>query len=133
MAQKSFPRSLRSPQQVSQDFSLYAEKAYANVWSKGYELGKLMLAFSQGQLLAKIKPKAHLRKRRSQKKKVASFFNARLSASYWMGTISCSPIMVKFASLSASKKYNPIKAIRRVRSLRDSRKRFMQRKGKHKF
>lgn len=115
MAQKIFPRSLRSQKILSQDFSFYSENNYSSVWAKTYQLAENLLTFSQKNLLYKNKRKGSGNKRPAKKKKLPSFLNARLSVSNIMGSYKISPILFKFAHQTFSKKYNPIKAMYKIR------------------
>ena len=109
MAQKIFPRSLRSPQWISQDFTFFSEKSYANVWAKGYEVAHAFLGFAQKNLLYKKKRKIRAGQRSHKRKKVPSFFPARFFLCQKAGIFQGSPLLFKFAHGSLSKKYNPIK------------------------
>lgn len=117
MAQKIFPRSLRSTKLLSQDYSFYSEKLYPTVWANGYKLSNALFSFSQKNLLEKIKPKNKNNKRPKKKKKSPSFLGTRSYCSNWMGTFQYSPILFKFQRHSLSKKYNPIKTARKPRLL----------------
>lgn len=115
MAQKIFPRALRSQKLLSQDFSFYSEKNYSHVWAKSYQLAENLLSFSKKNLLYKNKRKAGSNKRPGKKQKLPSFLNSRFYVSNLMGTFQISPILFKFAHQSFSKKYNPIKAVYKIR------------------
>lgn len=115
MAQKIFPRSLRSQKLLSQDFSFYTENNYSKVWTKTCQLAENLLSFSQKNLLYKNKGKMGGNKRPAKKKKIPSFLNTRLHVSNLMGTFKVSPILFKFAHHTFAKKYNPIKAIYKPR------------------
>lgn len=113
MAQKIFPRSLRSTKLLSPDFSFYGEETYSKVWIKGYQIANALLSFSQKNLLYKKKTRGG--KKPGKKKKIPSFLYVRSCASNLAGTFSYSPVLFKFPHLSLSKKYNPIKALRKKR------------------
>lgn len=116
MAQKVFPRSLRSPKYLSADSSFYAENAYPLVWAKTCEVSNLFLTFCQKNLLTKLKNKTSQNKRAGKKKKMQTFISTRALTSNWMGTFHYSPILFKFSNASLAKKYNPIKTKRKTRS-----------------
>ena len=129
MAQKIFPRSLRSTKLCSIDLSFYSEKNYPVVWANSYILTNALFDFSQKNLLKKIKPKSKQSKRPKKKKKNASFLNARFCSSSWNGILQCSPILFKFQRFSLSKKYNPIKIMRKARPfMKKSKKQFFFKK-----
>lgn len=115
MAQKIFPRSLRSQKLLSYDFSFYTENNYSKVWAKTCELSENLFLFSQKNLLYKNKTKKSGNKRPTKKKKLPSFLTSRLYVSNLMGTYKVSPILFKFAHQTFSKKYNPIKAVYKTR------------------
>lgn len=115
MAQKIFPRSLRASKMLSPNFAFYAENTYANRWAQIYEFTMNLFAWSQKNLLYKIKRKAGSRKRPSKKQKMQSFTNSRFLTSNWMGTVNISPILFKLAHHSFVKKYSPIQAMRKIR------------------
>jgi hypothetical protein len=127
MAQKIFPRSLRSQKLLSQDFSFYAENNYSEVWAKSCQLSENLFLFSQKNLQYKNKNKAGGNKRPTKKRKLPSFLNSRLYVSNLMGTYKVSPILFKFAHQTFSKKYNPIKAVYKIRRTKrkDVKKRFL--------
>jgi hypothetical protein len=112
MAQKIHPRFLRFNNILSSDFSFFSDKAYAALWANGYNIKNALYCFSLKNLLYKNKPKASINKRPSKKKKqpVPSFIHARFYISNYMGALKFYPILFKFANMSLSKKYNPIKA-----------------------
>jgi len=115
MAQKIFPRSLRSQKRLSQDFSFYTEKNYASLWAKSYELATRLLVFSEKNASYQMKRQKFNVKRRAKKRQLLNFLNTRLTMSNWIGPLKVYPILFKFAHLSFSKKYNPIQALRQVR------------------
>lgn len=115
MAQKSFPRSLRSQAQLSADFAFFSENAYARVWKQTHQLLNALWMWSQKNLLTKTKRKAFLKKRPGKKQKLPTYLTARWQASNQVGTYQISPLLFKFAHASFAKKYNPLKAMRRVR------------------
>jgi hypothetical protein len=115
MAQKVFPRSLRSQKILSTDLVFYDENNYASVWAKTYQMASNVLAFSQKNLVSKKKRKIGAQKRPSYKQKTPTFLNTRWILANWMGTYQMSPVLFKFEHQSMSQKYNPIKAVYRVR------------------
>jgi hypothetical protein len=117
MAQKTFPRSLRSSKLLSQDFSFYSEKTYPSVWAKALELTHVLFAFSQKNLLLKSKTKKTPSQRSGRKKVWPSFLGARpYTTTNGLGVLRCSPILFKFSQQSLSRKYNPLKTVPLARS-----------------
>ena len=115
MAQKIYPRSLRSPRRLLPDLAFYAEKTYTKVWTTTYQLLNHLTLFHTKNLVASSKRK-HLRSKRSgQKQKVPAYFPVRWCVSNQGGLYQVAPVLFKFAQHSFSKKYNPMKAMRRVR------------------
>lgn len=108
MAQKIFPRSLRSGQLLSQDYSFYSENHYSKLWAKGYEVLNFLFSFSQKNLLYKGKRKGAFQKRPGKRKKIPSFLQTRFYLSNILGLFQCSPILFKFVHGSLAKKYNPM-------------------------
>lgn len=115
MAQKVFPRSLRSQKILSSDLVFYDENNYASVWAKTYQMATNVLAFSQKNLVSKKKRKMGAQKRPSHKQKTPTFLNSRWILANWMGTYQMSPVLFKFEHQSLSQKYNPMKAMYKVR------------------
>lgn len=116
MAQKIFPRSLRSHQWLSHDFSFFAEKGYSSVWAKTYELTNAFLTFGQKNLLAKSKSKNHPNPRLGKSKKSTTFLKTRtVSITDGFGTFRCSPVFFKFSQRGLLKKYNPLKTASKTR------------------
>lgn len=115
MAQKIFPRSLRSQRQLDPDFSFFSEQAYARVWMNTYQLANHLWMWSQKNLLSKTKRKGFLTKRPGKKQKLPTFLTARWHASNLGGTYRMAPFLFKFPHHSFSKKYNPLKGVRRIR------------------
>ena len=76
MAQKIFPRSLRSQKLLSQDYSFYSEKLYAKLWAKGYELASHVHEFAQKNLSYKIQRKLGVSKtpRSAKNRKMPTFW-----------------------------------------------------------
>lgn len=117
MGQKIFPRSLRTQKKLSQDFSLFSETTYPTDWAKTYLLNTKLLAFSQQNLLYKIKRKTNTSKRKKmgKKRKFPNFLISRNSMNNLIGTLKLSPILLKYAHKSIDKKYNPIKSLHKIK------------------
>lgn len=115
MAQKIFPRSLRSDRRLLPDLSFYAEKTYAKVWTTTYKLLNQLDLFHFKNLVAFSKRKNLRSKRFGKKQKVPAYLPVRWYASNQMGLYQIAPVLFKFGRYTFSKKYNPMKAMRRVR------------------
>jgi hypothetical protein len=116
MAQKIYPRSLRSQKQLFPDVSFFSENHYAKVWAVGWNTLNQMLQWSQKNHLYKNMRKKKTQKRSSKKQKLFSFLNTRIYMSNMTGSYSMCPILFKFAYQSFGKKYNPMKALRKNKS-----------------
>lgn len=114
MAQKIFPRSLRTPILVSNNFSLYSDSFLTSMWSKSYQLLYKFYNLSLRNLIAKKRRKFG-RKKKSRNKMLSSFSLSRFSVLTQNSQIVISPILMKFANRSFSKKYHPIRAILKTR------------------
>jgi hypothetical protein len=115
MAQKIFPRSLRSQRHLDPDFSFFSEHAYARVWMKTSQLMNYLWMWSQKNLVSKTRRKGFMAKRPGKKQKLPAFLTARWHASNLVGTYHIAPLLFKFAHHSFSKKYNPVKGMRKIR------------------
>lgn len=114
MAQKIFPRSLRNQKLLSNNFSFYSDLFYANEWKKSYILLYNLYYFSLKNLVSKKKRKLGRRKG-SRKRILSSFIINRFFVSNQNPMIKISPILMKFANQSFSKKYHPIRTVSRFR------------------
>lgn len=113
MAQKIFPRSLRSQKLLSSGFAFYSERYYFPIWSKIFQLTDAVLSFSQRNL--RYRNLRKWAKRPILKRKLPTFLTANVIASSGNQYYKISPILFKFASKSESHKYNPMKALFRIR------------------
>lgn len=113
MAQKIFPKSLRSQKLASTGLSFYSEGAYFPIWSKLNQLMDSVLSFSQRNL--RYKNLRKWAKRPVKRRKLPTFLPANVMASALGPHYKISPILFKFASKTESHKYNPIKALYRIR------------------
>lgn len=129
MAQKISPRSLRTVELLSNNFSLYSDYFYANVWKKSYMLLYNLYSFSLKNIILKKRRKFGRRKG-SRKKSVPSFILNRFFLSNQNPVLTISPILIKFANQSFSKKYNPIRISRSRSGFRNNRFRRFYRKNK---
>ena len=117
MAPKKFPRSLRSSQLLSHDFSFFAEKNYSSLWAKTYQVTNTLLNFGEKNLLAKSKTKSGPNQRYGKKKKWETFLKVRAHGIvHGLGNLHCSPIFFKFSQGSLHKKYNPLKTATKAKS-----------------
>lgn len=110
MAQKIYPRSLRSSNQCASDFSFYSDSSYASLWKKTVKISTELLNFCEKNLLYKKNSK-NLKKKKNKNYKYKTFYNTRSSFSHLKNGYQISPILLKFYKQSLSYKYNPIKAI----------------------
>jgi hypothetical protein len=114
MAQKIYPRSLRTVNQCASDFAFYAENDYASLWKKTTKISMEFLSFCEKNLLYKKKNKA-VKKNKNKRYKYKTFYKTRFFVSNLNHGYAFSPILFKFHKQSLSNKYNPIKAMYKVR------------------
>lgn len=114
MAQKINPRSLRTVNQCASDFSFYTENDYASLWKKMVKISTEFLNFSEKNLLYKKKNKA-VKKTKNKRYKYKTFYKTRFFVSNLNHGYAVSPILFKFHKQSLSNKYNPVKAMYKVR------------------
>lgn len=114
MAQKIYPRSLRTVNQCASDFSFYSENDYASLWKKTTEMSMEFLSFCEKNLLYKKKNKA-IKKSKNKRYKYKTFYKTRFFLSNLSNGYALSPILFKFHKQSLSNKYNPIKAMYKIR------------------
>lgn len=114
MAQKIYPRSLRTVNQCASDFSFYTENDYASLWKKMAKISTEFLNFCEKNLLYKKKNKA-VKKTKNKRYKYKTFYKTRFFVSNLNHGYAVSPILFKYHKQSLSNKYNPVKAMYKVR------------------
>jgi hypothetical protein len=114
MAQKVFPRSLRSPNQASTHFAFFGENNYAVLWKKAVKVTGELFSFAEKNMLYKKKNKV-LKKNKNKKYKYKTFMHSTFFVSTLSNSLKVSPVLFKFNKQSLSNKYNPIKAVYKVR------------------
>ena len=132
MAQKIFPRSLRTTHQSGAYFSFFTENAYADLWQKMFVASTELDVFDEKNLVYKKKRPGFSKKTKTKKQKMKTFYKSRFFVTNTTGTFRTFPILFKFAEQSLSYKYNPIKAMfKGRRSLKIAKKSYFYNKKKN--